>query len=67
VHDGGGCGDVRVSVEALPVQDEAGVAGELLEERTLGPAVALAEGVDGVDLSQVERQAVDECRTGQSA
>src|ERR1700755_1949133 len=50
VHDGGGCCDVAVGVEVLPVEDEAGVAGELLEEGTLRPAVALAERVDGVDL-----------------
>ena len=35
----------------LPVEDEAGVAGELLEEGALCAAVALAERVDGVDLT----------------
>jgi hypothetical protein len=52
VHDGGGCCDVAVGVEVLPVEDEAGVAGELLEEGTLRPGVALAERVDGVDLTR---------------
>jgi hypothetical protein len=45
-HDGGGCRDVAVSVEVLPVKDEAGITGKLLEERALGSAVALAERVD---------------------
>jgi hypothetical protein len=37
----------------LPVEDEAGIDGELLEERALGPAVPPAERVDGVDLTEV--------------
>lgn len=53
VHDGGGCCDVAVGVEVLPVEDEASVAGELLEEGTLRSAVALAERMDGVDLTEV--------------
>lgn len=60
VHDGGGGRDVAVGVEVLPVEDEAGVAGELLEEGTLGPAVALAERVDGVDLAEVVGQPLGE-------
>src|ERR1700722_9374297 len=52
-HDRGGCCDVAVGVEVLPVEDEAGLAGELFEEGVLGPAVALAERADGVDLTQV--------------
>ena len=56
MHDGGGRGDIPVGVEVLPVQDEAGVAGELLEEGALGPAVALTERVDGVDLAEVVSQ-----------
>ena len=45
----------------LPVEDEASVAGELLEEGALGPAVALAERVDGVDLAEVVGQPLGEC------
>ena len=29
-HDGGGCGDIAVGVEVLPVEDETGIEGELL-------------------------------------
>jgi hypothetical protein len=56
VHDGGGCCDVAVGVEVLPVEDEARIIGELLEEGALSPAVALAERVDGVDLTEVVGQ-----------
>ena len=40
-----------------------GVMGELGEERPLGPAVALAERVQGVDVSEEPGQGGDE-RTG---
>jgi hypothetical protein len=56
VHDGGGCRDIAVGVEMLPVEDKTGVASQLLEEGALGPAVALAERVDGVDLTEVVGQ-----------
>jgi hypothetical protein len=51
----------------LPVEDESGVAGELLEEGALGPAVALAERVDGVDLAEVVGQPVGERVPGQAS
>jgi hypothetical protein len=60
VHDGGGCCDVAVGLQVLPVEDEAGVAGELLEEGALGTVVALAERMDGVDLTEVVGQPLDE-------
>jgi hypothetical protein len=44
----------------LPVQREPRVTGELLEEGPLGPAVALTERMNRVDLAQVEGQPVDE-------
>lgn len=50
----------------VPVEDEAGVAAELLEEGALGPAVALAERVDGVDLTEVVGQPLGEYVTGQA-
>ena len=52
MHDGGGCRDIAVSVQVLPVEAEASVAGELLEESSLGPAVALVVRVDGIDLAR---------------
>jgi hypothetical protein len=55
-HDGGGCGDVAVGIEALPVEGEAGIAGQLLEEGALGPAVALTERVDGIHLAEIVGQ-----------
>jgi hypothetical protein len=58
-HDGCGSGDVAVGVQVLPVENVAGVAGELLEESALGPAVAFAERVDGVDLAELARPVVD--------
>jgi hypothetical protein len=54
------CRDIAVGVQVLPVEDEAGVAGELSEEGALGTAVALAERVDGVDLTQVVGQPLGE-------
>jgi hypothetical protein len=50
-HDRCGCLDVPGGVKALPVKGEPRVAGELLEEGSLGPPVALAERVNRVDLS----------------
>jgi hypothetical protein len=52
-HDGGGCGDVAVGVEVLPVEDEAGIEGELLEEGTLSllrgtPVTGSAYGSSGI-------------------
>jgi hypothetical protein len=44
---------LRACVEALPGQGEPRVVGELLEEGPLSSAVALAERVDGVDLTEV--------------
>jgi hypothetical protein len=51
----------------LPVEQVAGVAGELLEEGALGPAVAFAERVDGVDLAEVAGQPLGERTPGQAA
>ena len=51
----------------LPVEDEAGIAGELLEEGALGPAVALAERVDGVDLAEVVGQPLGKRIPGQAS
>ena len=51
----------------LPVEDEAGIVGELLEEGALGPAVALAERVDGVDLTEIVGQPLGEGVPGKSA
>ena len=51
----------------LPVENVAGVAGELLEEGALGPAVAFAERVDGVDLAEVVGQPLGERTPGQAA
>jgi hypothetical protein len=48
-------------VEVLPGQREPRIVGKLLEEGALGPAVSLAERVDGVDLTEVIDQPVDEC------
>ena len=56
--------DVRVAVDVLPAQPVAGVAGELREERALGAAVALPEGMQRVDLGEQRRQAVEERRRG---
>jgi hypothetical protein len=61
-HDCGGCRDVAAGVEVLPVEDKAGMAGELLEKGALGPAVALAERVDGVDLTEVVGQPLGRLR-----
>src|ERR1700677_1079628 len=66
-HDGGGCCDVAVGVEVLPAEGEAGITGKLLEERALGPAVALAERVDGVDLTEVVGQPFREHVPGKAA
>ena len=59
-HERCRCLDVPDGVEVLPVKVESRVAGELLEEGALGPPVALAERMDGVDLAQVEGQPVNE-------
>ena len=67
VHDGGGCCDVAVGVEALPVEDVAGIAGELLEEGAPGPAIALAEWMDGVHFAEVIRQSLGERVAGKAA
>ena len=44
----------------LPGESVACLAGELLEEGSLGPSVALAERMDRVDLAQVVGQPGDE-------
>ena len=44
----------------LPGEREPGVAGELPEEGTLRPPVALAERMQGVDFAQVMGQPPDE-------
>jgi hypothetical protein len=44
----------------LQVEYEARIAGELVKERALGPAVALAEWVDGVDLTEVVSETLRE-------
>jgi hypothetical protein len=61
VHDGGGRSHIAVGIQALPVKEEAGIAGELLEEGTLSPAVPLPERVNGVDLTEVMRQPLESC------
>jgi hypothetical protein len=66
-HDGGGCCDVADSIKVLPVEDKAGITGKLLEERALGPAVALTERVDRVDLTEVVRQPFREHVPGKAA
>jgi hypothetical protein len=60
VHDGDGRLEVSVHVEVLPVEHVPGIAGELLEEGALCPAVALAERVDRVDLAKVVGQPIEE-------
>jgi hypothetical protein len=66
-HDGGRCRDVAVGVKVLPVENEARIAGELVKERALGPAVALAEWVDGVDLTKVVGETLGERIPGKAA
>ena len=48
----GAGGQVTVRVHAYPGDVVPGVVGELGEERPLGAAVALAERVQGVDVSE---------------
>jgi hypothetical protein len=66
-HDRGGGLDVAGGSKVLPGKREPGVAGELPEEGTLRPPVALAERVQGVDFAQVMGQAPDERVAAQAA
>ena len=59
VVGGGAGGHVAAGVHAHPGDVMPGVAGELGEERPLGAAVALAERVQGVDVSEEPGQAGD--------
>jgi len=57
VVGGGAGGRVAVRVHPYPGDVMPGVVGELREERPLGAAVALAERVQGVDVSEEPGQA----------
>lgn len=59
VHDGRGSCDVAFGVKALPVNAEAGIAGELFGEGSLRPPVAVAKRMEGVDLAEVISAAED--------
>ena len=63
---GGAGGHVAVGVHADPGDVMPGIVGELGEERPLGAAVALAERVQGVDVSEEPGQAGDERVAGQA-
>ena len=67
VHDRGGSLDVADGIKVLPGEREPGVAGELPEEGSLRPPVALAERMQCVDLAQVIGQPPDEHATVQAA
>jgi hypothetical protein len=60
VVGGGAGGHDAVRVHAPPGDVMPGVMGKLGEERPLGAAVALAERVQGVDVSEEPGQAGDE-------
>src|ERR1700729_3391128 len=60
-HDGDGGLDVLGSVEMLPGERVTRLSDKLLEQRPLGPPVALAERMDRVHLAQVVGQTFDEC------
>ncbi len=52
----GAIGDVTGRLHADPADMMPGVMRELREERPLGPAVALPERVQGIDVSEKLRQ-----------
>jgi hypothetical protein len=58
--------DVAGGVEVPPSEREARIVGKLLEKGALSPAVAFAERVDGVDLTEVVGQPVKEYVTFQA-
>jgi hypothetical protein len=58
---------LRPASRYCQVQGEAGVADKLPEEGTLGPAVALTERVDGVDLIEVVSEPLGEHVSGKAA
>ena len=66
-HVRGGGLDVADGIKVLPGEREPGVAGELPEEGTLRPPVALTERMQCVDLAQVIGQPPDEDATVQAA
>lgn len=53
MHDGSRSLDVTVRVEMLPMQRKTCGTGELLEEGALGAAVAFAEGMNSIYLTEV--------------
>jgi hypothetical protein len=59
--------DVAGGIKVLPGKREPGVAGELPEEGTLRPPVALAERMQGVDFAQVMGQPPDKRVAAQAA
>jgi hypothetical protein len=62
-----GGADVALGIELDPCNRMAGGLGDLAEKRTLGAPVALAEGMDRIDLGVVVRQALQELLAAQAA
>jgi hypothetical protein len=57
-HDGSRGRDITGGVQALPGKRESRIVGKLREERALGPAVAFAERMDGINLAEVVSQPI---------